>query len=152
MTAEQWAFLGWEGWCKLCSWWEWRAVMDTQRRRKTFRGKAAIVKMRPHFYPNLYKEREGANAAYYQACRMALLAFCCFPNSEWATADDMLTPDIVPDEKAEELLSAFVSQERPIVLNGDDVIKKGATPGVRAPARACLSVEQVPSIVEGGLD
>ena len=65
------------------------------------------------------KEKEGDNAKYYKACRMALLAFCCFPNSQWSSAEDMLAPDVICDGQAEQLLVAFVCKDGPIDL-GDE--------------------------------
>ena len=79
LTHEEWAACALEEWRHRCSWWEWRAVTEHHGRGKAFRTKAAVVRSTPYFYPSLYKEQDGDNAAYYQPCRMALLALGCFP-------------------------------------------------------------------------
>ncbi len=67
-------------------------------------------------------------SSFYKACRYGLLAYCCFPNSEWATAEDLLDSSFLPAATVAELFEAFVRQHEETDGEDDDDDGEAAEP------------------------
>ena len=71
---------------------------------------ARVVKVSP--YLNFLKPAGGDLSTYFSACRLALLAYCAFPNRAWSSAGELFDRQRHFDERAEALWLEFVHAAR----------------------------------------